>query len=953
MPSLGDFPAGTVVHGKFTTVRPSTGEPFTLAGTPALSVYKDNSTTQSTTGVTLTADFDSLTGLNHFSVNCAADATFYSNGSIFDVIITTGTVDGVSAVGQVVSSFTIQANYSSGGGGGGGDPWATALPGAYTAGQAGYILGTNLDAAVSTRATQTSVNTIDDFLDTEIAAIKAVTDLLPLPMRTGTAQGGASSSITLDAGASAVDNYYRYAMIYITGGTGAGQAKMVFAYTGATKVATMNTAWITAPDATSTFAILPFSLAPVDVLRWNGSNLVTPTTNGVPVVDVTHWLGTGVSASTAGIPNVNTHRLGNSQGAATGLGGLYGAATINLGAVPSADSGTTTTLTDASLAQSDVDYWKGMTINFQSGTLAGLSRTITAFDPTTDTLTFTPATPVAVSTHAYIILPAATDLSPKLDTIDDFLDTEVAAIKTKTDQLTFSAGGNLDANVEEWLGTAVTATTAGAPDVNAFRINNSGTAASNLQRTFSGASGGLAADSGTTTTLTDAALTQSDVDYWKGQTIVFSSGTLNGIARSITAFDPATDTITFSPATPVAVSTHSYTIIPFSFADESANIGAIKAKTDQLTFGTANRVDAQVYGMQADTVTASAIAAGAIDNDALADDTGLKPIRSNTAQGGGASTITLDTGASATDDFYNGNWIYITGGTGVGQMLRVIDYVGATKVATMVASWKVNPDATSTFAIIPQSIISANILQWNGSYVATPTVAGVPEVDVTHWLGTGVSAGTAGTPNVDVNRINNQSGPAGVLARVFSTAGTPTADSGTTTTLVDAALTQTNSDHWVGQTLIISSGTMAGMTRRITAFNPATDTLTFSPALPSAITTESYVIAPFSFGDDSVEIAAVTSAIAGLNDLSAAQVNAEVVDALNTDTYAEPGQESPGATISLAKKIGYLYKAFRNKVTQTSSTFSLFADNTTTVDQKATVSDDGTTFTRGEITTGP
>jgi hypothetical protein len=34
----------------------------------------------------------------------------------------------------------------------------------------------NLDATVSSRATQTSLDTVDDFLDTEIAAIKAVTD---------------------------------------------------------------------------------------------------------------------------------------------------------------------------------------------------------------------------------------------------------------------------------------------------------------------------------------------------------------------------------------------------------------------------------------------------------------------------------------------------------------------------------------------------------------------------------------------------------------------------------------------------------------------------------------------------------------------------------------------------------------------------------------------------------
>lgn len=83
--------------------------------------------------------------------------------------------------------------------------------------------------------------------------------------------------------------------------------------------------------------------------------------------------------------------------------------------------------------------------------------------------------------------------------------------------------------------------------------------------------------------------------------------------------------------------------------------------------------------------------------------------------------------------------------------------------------------------------------------------------------------------------------------------------------------------------------------------------------------------------------------------LTAAAVNSEVVDALSVDTYAEPGSGAPGATISLASKIGYLYKAFRNKVTQTSTEYRLFADDESTVHQKATVSDDGTTFTRNEV----
>lgn len=64
-----------------------------------------------------------------------------------------------------------------------GDPWTTALPGAYGAGTAGSIIGNNLNATVSSRATQTSVDTIDDLLDTEVAAL--ITELAKVPKEDG------------------------------------------------------------------------------------------------------------------------------------------------------------------------------------------------------------------------------------------------------------------------------------------------------------------------------------------------------------------------------------------------------------------------------------------------------------------------------------------------------------------------------------------------------------------------------------------------------------------------------------------------------------------------------------------------------------------------------------------------------------------------------------------------
>lgn len=93
--------------------------------------------------------------------------------------------------------------------------------------------------------------------------------------------------------------------------------------------------------------------------------------------------------------------------------------------------------------------------------------------------------------------------------------------------------------------------------------------------------------------------------------------------------------------------------------------------------------------------------------------------------------------------------------------------------------------------------------------------------------------------------------------------------------------------------------------------------------------------------------------ITGFNDISTAQVNAEVLDVLTVDTHAQPGQGAPPATASFLDMLRYLYKAWRNRHTQTADQFSIYADNATTVDHKAAVNDDGTTFDRGEMGTGP
>lgn len=105
MKVLGDFTPSKTIICRFNTHK-ADGTPITLAGTPAVSVYK-NSTTESTTGVTLTVDYDSRTGLHHVAIDTSLDGTFYAAGNDFDIVITTGTVDGVSVVGTVVGTFSL------------------------------------------------------------------------------------------------------------------------------------------------------------------------------------------------------------------------------------------------------------------------------------------------------------------------------------------------------------------------------------------------------------------------------------------------------------------------------------------------------------------------------------------------------------------------------------------------------------------------------------------------------------------------------------------------------------------------------------------------------------------------------------------------------------------------------------------------------------------------------
>lgn len=128
-------------------------------------------------------------------------------------------------------------------------------------------------------------------------------------VQSGTAQGGTSTTITLDSGASSTTDLYVNLECVLTGGTGAGQTRAATAYNGTTKVLTVNSAWTVTPDNTTTFALRPQGLTPAvtgltaaDVWAYgtrtltSGSGLTVAAVSGTVNANVVQVSGDSIAA---------------------------------------------------------------------------------------------------------------------------------------------------------------------------------------------------------------------------------------------------------------------------------------------------------------------------------------------------------------------------------------------------------------------------------------------------------------------------------------------------------------------------------------------------------------------------------------------------------------------------------------------------------------------------------
>lgn len=215
---------------------------------------------------------------------------------------------------------------------------------------------------------------------------------------------------------------------------------------------------------------------------------------------------------------------------------------------------------------------------------------------------------------------------------------------------------------------------------------------------------------------------------------------------------------------------------------------------------------------------------------------------------------------------------------------------------------------------------------------------GRPEVNTTHWGGTAVDSVTV---NANATQISGDSTAADNLEAALDGTGGVTITAGVTGNITG------NLSGSVGS-VTGSVGSVTGAVGSVTG-NVGGNVVGSVGSVTGGINTGAGVITTLDALDTAQDTQHGTtqSAIAALNDISAAEVNAEIVDALAVDTYAEPAAV-PSATDTLENKISWLAALARNKITQTAATQALRNDADDGNIATAAVSDDGTTFTRDE-----
>lgn len=353
----GDYDLSTNIQGKFTTVANGNQVASALAN-GNLVVFKDNGTGNSVAGITLTASFSSIVGYNHWNCNTAANSTFFSAGSFFDVVLNNGNVAGSSVAGYSVASFTLRTDSAlkpttagrtftvDAGGTGQGNvtTWLGTAVVAFGAANGPVINGINLGnitqnitgnmtGSIGNANATLSVNTIQMSGDATAAdnLENAYDDTAgPVPwnaiMDQGTAQSATGNTVVLRSAATFADDTLIGATIAVLGSTqGYWQSRLINDNTSADDTVNVD-AFAVTPTGTVTYKIFasPPSSANnpynVNVQQWGGVTVTAFGAANGPVINGVN----GGNITTTIVGTITGNITGNMTGSVGSMNGNVG-----------------------------------------------------------------------------------------------------------------------------------------------------------------------------------------------------------------------------------------------------------------------------------------------------------------------------------------------------------------------------------------------------------------------------------------------------------------------------------------------------------------------------------------------------------------------------------------------------------------------------------------------------
>lgn len=210
------------------------------------------------------------------------------------------------------------------------------------------------------------------------------------------------------------------------------------------------------------------------------------------------------------------------------------------------------------------------------------------------------------------------------------------------------------------------------------------------------------------------------------------------------------------------------------------------------------------------------------------------------SKNGGAFAQTNNaTGATHDENGWYGVPLDTTDTGTLGTLIVAVAESGALPVW---AEYMVIPANAYDSLVLGTDVLTADVTQWLGTAAATPTTAGVPEVDITHIAGSAVSTTTAQI-GANVVQLSTSATAADNLEASALGIVSSTAAAGTlSTTQMTTNLSEATDDHYNGRVIVWTSGVLAGQASAITDYTGATKLLTYLTVTEAPSASDAFVI---------------------------------------------------------------------------------------------------------------